>query len=124
MRFAHSASWAFSEVTFIAPSQSVLRWPLDMIDDEYVQQSLCRLKSQPKLLLQSRQKPQSTRDNPTITIHCRDVILACIARPYTWNLPSLLPLEQFTISYRDVNGSLNHAVASFWVMVGSSCATV
>jgi len=33
-------------------------------------------------------------------------------------------LEQFTNSYRAVNGSLNHAVASFWVMVGSSCATV
>jgi len=33
-------------------------------------------------------------------------------------------LEQFTNSYRAVNGSLNHAVASFWVMIGSSCATV
>lgn len=32
-------------------------------------------------------------------------------------------LERFSISYRAIRGSLNHAVGSFWVIDGSSCAT-
>ncbi len=54
-----------------------------------------------------------------------NALFAVVPGNYAQNLRKMyLLLEQFTNSYRAVNGSLNHAVASFWVMVGSSCATV